>query len=363
MSQQKDRDSKNEKDAARAGVRESASGGKPVRRTFPGPRGAAEILRVAVERSAYAELVAHAKGSLDAEVCGVLAGHVCEDDEGMFVDIEAVIRGSAASQGSTHVTFTQATWNEIYKILERDYPKLKIVGWYHTHPGFGVEFSEMDLFIQRNFFAGPSQIALVTDPLNGDVAICTNTPQGIEYLGRFWVDGREQQCRAPQRGAETAANDQPANSAASAAPGSAQALETRVSQLLQSLDELRRFHYRFMLSCGILFSLAIVLTVGYIIYSSWSSRVEPPKVNQIVPIPVQVGDKTVILGVAITSWEVPPELNSIMLQMESLKREAAEKAAKAEAEKSRKTTSVAATATNAPSAVTTNIPPAAAAPK
>ena len=43
---------------------------------------------------------------------------------------------------------------------------LKIVGWYHTHPGFGVEFSEMDLFIQQNFFGGPAQIA----PRNGGAA-------------------------------------------------------------------------------------------------------------------------------------------------------------------------------------------------
>ena len=38
--------------------------------------------------------------------------------------------------------------------LEREHPGLKIVGWYHTHPGFGVEFSEMDLFIQRIFLPG-----------------------------------------------------------------------------------------------------------------------------------------------------------------------------------------------------------------
>ena len=73
----------------------------------------------------------------------------------------------------------------------------RVVGWYHTHPGFGVEFSEMDLFIQRNFFPDSAQIALVTDPLGGAVAICVNAAGGIEYLDRFWVDGREQPCRRP----------------------------------------------------------------------------------------------------------------------------------------------------------------------
>ena len=178
-------------------LRQTSEGPKPIARQFPGPRNADAALRVALERSAYAELLAHAKASLEAEVCGVLAGQVCEDDEGPFVHVEAVIRGAAATEASTHVTFTQTTWNTIHRTLERDFPKLRIVGWYHTHPGFGVEFSDMDLFIQKNFFSGPAQIALVTDPLSGAVAICLNTAKGVRYLPRFWVDGREQPCRVP----------------------------------------------------------------------------------------------------------------------------------------------------------------------
>jgi len=352
MSHQKEQDSRKDKPApsgaSQINVRETAGGEKPVHRTFPGPRGAKAMLRVAVERNAHAELIVHAKESLDAEVCGVLAGQMCEDDEGVFIHVEAVIRGAAATEGSTHVTFTQATWNAIYKILERDHPKLKIVGWYHTHPGFGVEFSEMDMFIQRNFFSGPAHIALVTDPLNGAVAICANTPQGIEYLSRFWVDGREQQCRVPDRVSKKPAPAPSSGGPAGGDPDTLRTLEARVSQLLEALDEMKRFHYRFMLTCGILFCLALITAVGYSIYSQWSSRLEPPRLNQIVPLPVQVGDKVVILGVAVTSWEVPPELNAIMLQAELLKREAAEKAAREEAEKSRGTNAASTTATNTP---------------
>jgi proteasome lid subunit RPN8/RPN11 len=336
--------------AARVDVREAAAADKPVRRTFPGPRGAPARLRVAIERGAHAELISHAKESLNAEVCGVLAGQVCEDDEGPFVHVEAVIRGAAATQGSTHVTFTQATWNAIHQVLEHDHPKLRIVGWYHTHPGFGVEFSEMDLFIQRNFFGGPTHIALVTDPLSGAVAICANTPQGIEYLDRFWVDGREQPGRRPERSAEQSGGALLSGPAAGGDADTVRTLEARVSQLLQALDEMRNFHYRFMMTCGILFCLALIVGVGYVIYSQMNYRIEPPKLNQIVPVPVQVGDKTVILGVAVTSWDVPPELNALMLQMELLKREAAEKAAKQEAEKWSQT--------NAPAAAATNSPPA-----
>lgn len=299
---------------------------KPLRRSFPGPRDARVTLRVTMERGAYAELIAHAKESLEAEVCGVLAGQICEDDAGLFVHVEAVIRGAAASHGSTHVTFTQATWNDIYQTLERHYPKLRMVGWYHTHPGFGVEFSEMDLFIQKNFFSGAGQIALVTDPLSGAVAICVNTPDGTEYLSKFWVDGREQIARVPEQ--------KSSNKPAAAMEGALEngetfaALEAKVNQLLQTVDEQRRSYHRFLMTVGVIFCLGMVVGIGYFAFSLYANRNEPPKVNQVVPIPVQIGDKTVLIGVAVTEWQVPPELNSILLQMEKLKRDEEEKAIK-----------------------------------
>ena len=298
---------------------------KLVRRNFPGPRDAKALLRVAVERGAYAELIAHAKESLDKEICGVLAGTVCEDDAGPFVHVAAVIRGTAASHGSTHVTFTQQTWNQIHKTLEHDYPQLQIVGWYHSHPGFGVEFSDMDLFIQRNFFSGPTQIALVTDPLSGAVAICLNTSSGIQHLDRFWVDGKQQLCQAPQSGAQATASAEVAGESSE----SLRALDARIGQLLQAVDEQRAFSYRFLLAVGMAVGLTLIACIGYTYYSNYRYRNEPPKLMQVVPVPIQVGDKTVMVGVGVEAWQVPEELNAAFVQAEKEKRLAAEKAAQA----------------------------------
>src|SRR5438105_12296703 len=76
---------------------------KAVWRAFPGPADKEILLRVAMERGAYAEVIAHAKELLDAEICGALAGEVCEDDAGFYVHVQGCVRGSAARQGSTHV--------------------------------------------------------------------------------------------------------------------------------------------------------------------------------------------------------------------------------------------------------------------
>jgi len=102
----------------------------------------------------------HARSSLKAEICGVMIGHHNEDT----TVVEDCIRGEHSEQGGAHVTFTQDTWEHIYQIKDRDFPGKKIVGWYHSHPGFGVFLSDHDLFIHRNFFSAPHQVAWVYDP-------------------------------------------------------------------------------------------------------------------------------------------------------------------------------------------------------
>jgi len=102
----------------------------------------------------------HARSSMDAEICGVLLG---DHADGCTL-VNAAIAGEKSTQGAAHVTFTQDTWEHIYKIKDRDFPEKKIVGWYHSHPGFGVFLSEQDTFIHENFFSAPYQVAWVFDP-------------------------------------------------------------------------------------------------------------------------------------------------------------------------------------------------------
>jgi proteasome lid subunit RPN8/RPN11 len=102
----------------------------------------------------------HARSSMDAEVCGVLIGRIADGQ----VVVEAIIEGDHAAQGGTSVTFTQETWEHIYRIKDQQFPNVKIVGWYHSHPGFGIFLSEYDTFIHENFFSAAYQLAWVYDP-------------------------------------------------------------------------------------------------------------------------------------------------------------------------------------------------------
>src|SRR5689334_9606005 len=119
---------------------------------------------VIMARSVLNDIHDHGKASSDVEVCGILVGNVYRDGDKPFVHIEAAIRGNHATSKSAQVTFTADTWTSIQQVLETSHPDKRILGWYHTHPGYGIFLSDMDVFIQENFFPEPWQVALVYDP-------------------------------------------------------------------------------------------------------------------------------------------------------------------------------------------------------
>jgi proteasome lid subunit RPN8/RPN11 len=123
----------------------------------------------------------HARGSSKAEVCGVLIG----SEDGGVTSVEASIPGAKAVQGGTHVTFTQDTWEHIYQIKDHDYPDARIVGWYHSHPGFGVFLSDHDTFIHKNFFSAPGQVAWVYDPHSDEEGCFGWVGEKLERLPRI----------------------------------------------------------------------------------------------------------------------------------------------------------------------------------
>lgn len=123
----------------------------------------------------------HARSNLKNEVCGVLIGGF----EDGATHVSACIAGANAAQGGAHVTFTQDTWEHIYKIKDRDFPDERIVGWYHSHPGFGIFLSDHDTFIHKNFFSAPEQVAWVFDP-HSDEEGCFGWHGGhLERIPRF----------------------------------------------------------------------------------------------------------------------------------------------------------------------------------
>jgi proteasome lid subunit RPN8/RPN11 len=139
--------------------------------------------RVTIEGEVLRQIRQHARSNSKTEVCGVLIG--AENSSG--VSISARIPGLNAAQAGTYVTFTQDTWEHIYKIKDKDYPDERIVGWYHSHPGFGVFLSDHDTFIHKNFFSSELQVAWVYDPHSDEEGCFGWTGERLERVSEIHV--------------------------------------------------------------------------------------------------------------------------------------------------------------------------------
>lgn len=122
----------------------------------------------------------HSYSNLTAEVGGMLIGKV----ESGVTHIVGSVPATSASAEQISLTFTHEVWAEILTVVNTDFPDSQIVGWYHTHPSFGLFLSQYDEFIQRNFFSEPGQVALVIDPIAGELAWFAEKGKKIEEFGR-----------------------------------------------------------------------------------------------------------------------------------------------------------------------------------
>ena len=97
------------------------------------------------------------------EVGGFLVGYL----EGETAHVTNVFPAKHSVGGPTQLTFTHDSWNAIYEQLEKEPEGTSLIGWFHSHPNFGVFLSDHDKFIQANFFKQDGQITVVVDPIRG----------------------------------------------------------------------------------------------------------------------------------------------------------------------------------------------------
>jgi proteasome lid subunit RPN8/RPN11 len=126
-------------------------------------------LPIFVDLDVMRDMEEHAQSDTTVELGGVLLGGQHHDEEGRpFVIVTDSLRAQHFEATKGSFKFTHDTWSQISR--ERDeFPEdLQMVGWYHTHPDWGVFLSGMDMFICDNFFNKPLDVALVIDPCRGD---------------------------------------------------------------------------------------------------------------------------------------------------------------------------------------------------
>jgi proteasome lid subunit RPN8/RPN11 len=129
----------------------------------PGP----DDLPVFLDRRTADAIERHALRDTSVELGGILLGKECLDDETgqPFVWVTESLEAKHYENTQASFTYTHDSWEEITRERDRLHPDLDVVGWYHTHPDFGIFLSGHDQFIHHNFFAQRLQVAYVVDPV------------------------------------------------------------------------------------------------------------------------------------------------------------------------------------------------------
>lgn len=130
----------------------------------PGP----SDLPIFLDRKAADAIERHALSDTRVELGGILLGKECLDQQTgqPFVWITHSLEAKHYANTEASFTYTHDSWEEITRQRDQRFPDHDIVGWYHTHPSFGIFLSHHDLFIHQHFFAQPLQVAYVVDPIN-----------------------------------------------------------------------------------------------------------------------------------------------------------------------------------------------------
>ena len=150
---------------------------KPIRRKSPKAHLPAPVpdeypsnlLAVFIAKDIMTSLRSYARSDLTYELGGVLVGVAGKSKGQAFIEILNFIPARKGVSRRASFEFTNEAQQQIHEEKEAQFPELKIVGLFHTHPGYGIFLSSADQFIDEHYFIEKFHVALVLDPTKQDV--------------------------------------------------------------------------------------------------------------------------------------------------------------------------------------------------
>lgn len=119
--------------------------------------------QVYISSLALLKMLKHGRAGIPMEVMGLMLGEFVDDYTVTVVDVFAMPQsGTGVSVEAVDPVF-QAKMLDMLKQTGR--PEM-VVGWYHSHPGFGCWLSGVDMHTQQSFEAlSDRAVAVVIDPI------------------------------------------------------------------------------------------------------------------------------------------------------------------------------------------------------
>ena len=118
---------------------------------------------IQISSLALLKMLKHGRAGVPMEVMGLMLGSFVDDFTVKVVDVFAMPQsGTGVSVEAVDPVF-QMQMTEMLKMTGR--PEI-VVGWYHSHPGFGCWLSGVDVNTQQSFEAlNQRAVAVVVDPI------------------------------------------------------------------------------------------------------------------------------------------------------------------------------------------------------
>ncbi|MDR2865812.1 MAG: hypothetical protein LBV13_00170 [Methanomassiliicoccaceae archaeon] len=131
-----------------------------------------------VSEGAICDMLDHAEKGMNenAEVMGLLAGHVYRDDGGYYATVSKAVT-SALISDEVSVRFDPDDMVTLFDALDNLDFEYVIVGWYHSHLGIGCFMSETDKSTHKAAF-GETGFAMVIDPMKEEMKVFKGSADG-----------------------------------------------------------------------------------------------------------------------------------------------------------------------------------------
>lgn len=123
--------------------------------------------QVRIDVDVHREIADFAGRDRNNECAGLLLGDMSLESGERVVHIRAAIPAVCAPATRATVRITHQCWESMMQERDDRFAEMKLVGWFHTHPGWGVFMSELDVFIHTSFFNHPNHVSYVLDPTTG----------------------------------------------------------------------------------------------------------------------------------------------------------------------------------------------------
>ena len=119
--------------------------------------------QVYISSLALLKMLKHGKAGIPLEVMGLMLGDYV--DEYTVKSIEVFAMPQSGTETSIEA-IDEAFQAKMHEMLKQTGRNEIVVGWYHSHPGFGFFLSSVDVNTQKNFEQlNPRFVAVVVDPI------------------------------------------------------------------------------------------------------------------------------------------------------------------------------------------------------